>query len=206
MTSRGRIAILGAGGHAKVVIATAEAAGFEIAGVFDDRQELWGKPVMGHRVEGPLDRAKDCPCDGAVLAIGDNATRWVLAERLQFPWLTVVHPSVLVAGGVSIGEGTALFAHSVVQPDTRIGRHVIVNTGAGIDHDCEVADFAHSAPGVRLGGNVTVETGSFVGIGTAVTPGVRIGAWAIVGAGAAVTHNVAPNSTVAGVPARPLTK
>jgi sugar O-acyltransferase (sialic acid O-acetyltransferase NeuD family) len=204
--SERRIAILGAGGHAKVVIATAEAAGYQIAGVFDDRQELWGHPVMGYAVSGPLEDALDCRCDAAVLAIGDNSTRRVLAERLHLVWLTVVHPSALVDSRVSLGEGTVVFTHSVIQPDTHVGRHVIINTAATIDHDCGIGDFAHIAPGVSIGGKVTVEAGSLVGIGAAVTPGVLIGAWAVVGAGAAVTRNVDPNTTVAGVPSRPLAR
>ncbi|HEU67991.1 MAG TPA: sugar acetyltransferase, partial [Candidatus Acetothermia bacterium] len=43
-----------------------------------------------------------------------------------------------------------------------------------------------------------------VGVGASVIPGVRIGAWSVVGAGAAVIRDVAPGSTVAGVPARSL--
>ncbi|WP_262422983.1 acyltransferase [Brevundimonas denitrificans] len=42
-----------------------------------------------------------------------------------------------------------------------------------------------------------------IGLGARVLPGVRIGAWAVVGAGAVVMKDVADGQTVAGVPARP---
>jgi acetyltransferase-like isoleucine patch superfamily enzyme len=60
------------------------------------------------------------------------------------------------------------------------------------------------APGVRLGGDVEVGEGALIGIGAVVLPGKKIGAWAVVGAGAVVTKDVAPNATVVGVPARPI--
>jgi UDP-2-acetamido-3-amino-2,3-dideoxy-glucuronate N-acetyltransferase len=47
-----------------------------------------------------------------------------------------------------------------------------------------------------------VERGASLGSGVIVLGGVRIGARALVGAGAVVTRDVAPDSIVAGVPAR----
>jgi UDP-2-acetamido-3-amino-2,3-dideoxy-glucuronate N-acetyltransferase len=47
-----------------------------------------------------------------------------------------------------------------------------------------------------------VERGASLGSGSIVIGGVRIGARAIVGAGAVVTRDVRPDETVAGVPAR----
>ena len=63
---------------------------------------------------------------------------------------------------------TAVFAGVVIQPDACVGRHVIVNTGASVDHDCVISDFAHVAPGVRLAGGVTVAEGVFIGSGLAL--------------------------------------
>jgi acetyltransferase-like isoleucine patch superfamily enzyme len=57
-------------------------------------------------------------------------------------------------------------------------------------------------PGAVLGGNVQLEERAFVGIGSVVLPGVRIGAGAVVGGGAVVTRDVAPGTTVVGIPAR----
>ena len=43
---------------------------------------------------------------------------------------------------------------------------------------------------------------AWIGAGAVVMPGVKIGNAAVVGAGAVVTNDVAPNTTVVGVPAR----
>jgi acetyltransferase EpsM len=49
---------------------------------------------------------------------------------------------------------------------------------------------------------VTLERGAFLGAGAVVVPGVRIGADAVVAAGAVVLHDVPAGTTVLGVPAR----
>ncbi|MCS7300843.1 MAG: acetyltransferase, partial [Fimbriimonadales bacterium] len=90
----------------------------------------------------------------------------------------------------------------VVQPDARIGRHCIVNTAASVDHDCTIADFVHVAPGARLAGGVKVGEGVLLGVGCCVLPGIQIGAWSVVGAGAVVTEDVPDGVVVVGVPAR----
>ena len=74
-----RLYIIGAGGHGRVVSATAEAAGFDVIGFFDDRSDLAGVKIDGYPVIGPLPPA--LPRDGHfVIAIGDCATRRAVAE------------------------------------------------------------------------------------------------------------------------------
>ncbi len=41
---------------------------------------------------------------------------------------------------------------AIINADVRIGRHVIVNTAAVVDHDCRVKDFVHIAQGAVLAG------------------------------------------------------
>jgi sugar O-acyltransferase (sialic acid O-acetyltransferase NeuD family) len=193
------IVVIGAGGHGKVVVATALAAGFEVRAVIDSDSKTWGRDLLGVRVTGP-----DALSDGtaAVLAIGNNVTRRQLAHRHACRWTTVIHPNALVHPTARVGEGTVIFAGVIVQPDTIIGAHCILNTGASLDHDNTLGDFVHVAPGAHTAGNVTLEEGAFLGIGVSVIPGRRVGAWSTVGAGAAVVHDIPPNVTAVGVPAR----
>jgi acetyltransferase-like isoleucine patch superfamily enzyme len=53
-----------------------------------------------------------------------------------------------------------------------------------------------------LFGEIRVEDNVWIGSGTAILPGVRIGIGSVVGAGAVVNRDVLPDSVVAGVPAR----
>ena len=197
------VLVVGAGGHAKVVIATLRAAGRAVAGVLDDDPERRGASFLGVSVLGATERLAQHEGD-AVLAIGSNAVRRRIADA--FPdvrWTAAVHPSATVHSSVDIGAGAVVFAGAVVQPDSRIGRHAIVNTAATVDHDSAVGDFAHLAPGVHLAGAVTVGEGAFLGIGVVAVPGVAVGAWATVGAGGVVVRDLAPKVVAVGVPARP---
>jgi sugar O-acyltransferase (sialic acid O-acetyltransferase NeuD family) len=197
------LAVIGAGGHAKVVIATARAAGHHDITVHDDDPARHGERLLDAPVVGTAAAVLADPTALAVLAIGDNATRLRLARGARCRFATIVHPGAHVEPSVVVGAGTVVFAGCTIQPDTRIGAHVIVNTGATIDHDCAIGDGVHVAPGTHLAGNVTLGEGVFLGIGTVVIPGRTIGAWTRVGAGAAVVHDLPGGVTAVGVPARP---
>jgi sugar O-acyltransferase (sialic acid O-acetyltransferase NeuD family) len=195
--------VVGAGGHAKVVIATARAAGFDAIQIADDDEARWGSQLVGAPIVGPTRDVLDRADAIAVLAIGDNAARHRLGASARCSFATVVHPSAIVDPSVVLGPGTVVFAGVVIQIDSRLGAHVIVNTGASIDHDCVLGDAVHVAPGTRLAGNVTLGDGVFVGIGAAIIPGRTVGAWTQIGAGAAVTRDLPEHVTAVGVPARP---
>lgn len=197
------VAVIGAGGHAKVVISTLQTAGYVVGGVFDDDPAKWGTEILGVPVIGAIKDVVQADFAAAVIAIGDNAVRQRLAWQLSdLHWRKVVHPHAWVHPSVEIGAGSVVFAGAVVQPEVKIGKHVIINTGATVDHECIVSDFSHIAPGAHLAGRVVIEEGVFVGMGSNVIQGCRVGAWSIVGAGAVVVRNLPPHVIAVGVPAR----
>jgi sugar O-acyltransferase (sialic acid O-acetyltransferase NeuD family) len=197
------VVVVGAGGHAKVVISTLQEAGIEIAALVDDDPGKVGETLLGVRVVGlPAERLSG-GAPRAVIAVGDNPQRRAVAERFpHVEWCSVVHPRAFMHPSVRLGPGTVVFAGAIIQPDTRIGPHVIVNTGATVDHDCEIGGFVHIAPGVHLSGGVTVGEGALLGIGSCVRPGGVVGSWATVGAGAAVVGTIPDGVVAVGVPAR----
>jgi acetyltransferase-like isoleucine patch superfamily enzyme len=83
-----------------------------------------------------------------------------------------------------------------------LGEACIVNSNASVDHECQIGNGVHIAPGATLCGRVTVGDTSFIGAGSVILPRVKIGKNSIVGAGSIVTKNVPPGLTVAGNPAK----
>lgn len=195
------LALIGGGGHARVVLATLRTLGVAVAAVLDDDPGRWGTELDGVPVRGPVAENAGGFRRG-VLAVGDNRARRRLANGLELEWATVVHPRAWVDPGARLGPGTVVFAGAVIQPGASLGSHVIVNTAASIDHDCRLGDFVHVAPGCRLAGAVTVGEGALLGVGSVAVPGMEIGAWAVVGAGAAVVSDLPAGCVATGVPAR----
>jgi sugar O-acyltransferase (sialic acid O-acetyltransferase NeuD family) len=196
-----RIAVLGAGGHAAVVVATLHAMGRKVAALFDDSPTNWGSSVLGVPIRGPIAAVRDSTCTRAIIGVGDNRVRKRISQEIEIEWTTAVHPFSSVHPDVTLGPGSVVFAGGIVQAGACIGAHVILNTKASVDHHCHVGDYAHIAV-AHLGGGASIGEGVFLALGSVVLPGLHVGDWAVVGAGAVVTRNVAPSTTVVGVPAR----
>lgn len=198
-----RIAVIGAGGHAKVVIAALGAMGYSRLVVFDDDPSRHGTSVLNYEVAGSTGDLDVGDFDAGILAVGSNRVRKKLAAALRLRWLTVVHPSACAHDSARLGAGTVVMAGAVIQPDAAIGDHVIINTGATVDHDCVIENFVHIAPGTHFAGAVRAKEGAFVGIGSSAIVGVTIGAWTTVGAGSVIIRDLPDEVVAYGVPARP---
>ncbi|TMQ73045.1 MAG: acetyltransferase [Candidatus Eisenbacteria bacterium] len=204
-----RLVVWGASGHAKVVADIVRLQGdHEIIGFLDDRDpSAAGRPFCGSSVLGGRERLPALREEGVthvLFGFGDGAARLrlgVLVRDLGFALATAVHPRAVVAGDVGIGPGSVVAAGAVVGPGAVIGENVIVNTLAGIDHDCVVERGAHVCPGARLGGFVVVKETAWVGLGTTVRDRVTIGRGTVVGAGSLVLRDLPDGVVAYGTPA-----
>ena len=217
MTARIREAILWGGtGQAKVVRPILEEQGIRVVAVVDDTPEL--PPPFGDvdlfRGESGFHewrRGNPGPGYGFCVTIGNPHGRirlrihdFLSTEGLT-P-LTVVHPSAVIAKSAVVGPGAQILAGAILQPEARLGRQCIVNTKASVDHEDVLEDGVEIGPGATLCGLVHCETNAWICAGATVLPRRRIGADAVVGAGAVVTSDVDAGATVVGVPARVSTR
>ena len=205
-----KIVLWGAGGHGGVVLDTVRMQGvYEPVAFLEDEtteerpSSRSGVPVLCGREHLPRLRREGV--EGIVIAVGDEATRINLAAiavSSGFNLCTIIHPSAVICRDVRIGAGTVVFAGGIIQTGARIGRNVIINTGASVDHDCQIEDGVQLAPRAVLGGRVNVGELSFIGIGTTVKNGIEIGRNCVIGAGAVVVRDIPDHSLAYGVPAR----
>ena len=188
----GSIIIKGAGGHARVVIDCARAQGRTVECAYDPFHdgELYGIPIRRNYA------ASDFPNADALVAIGDNAVRRQVASEVRHAFTNVIHPSSTISPYATVGEGNMILHGTIIQAASRIGNHVILNTGSQVDHDCIIGDFVHIAPGAILCGGVQVGEGSLIGTGAIIIPGKKVGAWSVIGAGSVVIDNI-PDYVVA---------
>ena len=185
------------------------AGGHELVGFVDSNPAMAGRRIDGIKVLGPPDELprlrEEFDVHAAMVAIGDNGVRRAFGDRLEslgFELINAIHPSANVALNVSLGRNIAIAAGALVCAHGQIGDAVILNTGCIVDHETMIGTATHVCPGARIAGRVVVESGAFVGIGATIIQSVRIGYEARIGAGAVVIKDVAPMSTVVGVPAR----
>lgn len=206
-----KIAIVGASGHGRVVLDVLEKQGqYEVVGFADARRPVgeseMGVPILGNE-DALLALARAGEIDGYIVAIGDNAVRAQVVERIrgeapELALVSAVHPGAEVGRDVTIGAGTVVMAGVCINPCARIGDGCILNTRSSLDHDSTMGDFSSLAPGVTTGGNCTIGEGAAVGVGATLIHGVSIGEHTVIGAGATVVGSVAPYQVAYGSPAK----
>jgi sugar O-acyltransferase (sialic acid O-acetyltransferase NeuD family) len=201
--------ILGAGGHARVVANIAALMpDLEVVGVADRSTATLGQRIGRTSVVASIDDMPHWRAQGithVALALGDNKERERVmrdAEANGLAGVTLVHPAAIIEDHVTLGDGAVISAGAILITECRIGRGAIVNTGASVDHESDVGECAQISPGCRLAGRVVVGDRVFLGMAACVLPGRRIGADAVVGAGAVVIDDVPAGVTVVGAPAR----
>ena len=155
-----------------------------------------------------------------------------LAACALIPPLTGVRcrRMILTALGIEIGRGTTFGGRVRIEGSSRpghllaVGADCWINTGVLFDLGARIAigdrvsiahdvslltTLRHTGSSRRAVGDeralpVVIGDGCWLGARSTILPGVTVGAGSIVAAGAVVTHDVAPNTLVAGLPARSL--
>ena len=203
--------LLGAGGHASVVLALLRELRCDVVCVSDpallaqSTSEWHGLPV----------------CDDATVIAKYSPTHVFLANGVGFVqtpqprqgvfdtyaqkgyfFPALVHPFSWVAPDVLVEEGVQIMAGAVVQAGTQLGTNTLVNTGARIDHDCHIGPHGHIACGAILCGAVHLGSHAFIGAGSVVIQGIQLGDHCTVGAGSVVLHSHGNLHRLVGSPAR----
>ena len=95
-------------------------------------------------------------------------------KKLGFYFPCLIANNSDVSNTATLGMGCQIMNRSYIGPKCILKEDVIVNTGAIIEHECEVYDHAHLAPASCLCGNVIIYENVFIGAGGIVVQGMRV--------------------------------
>lgn len=203
--------LLAASGLAREVIALETSlARYSEMYLLDDDPTLQGRVVDGVPVIGPLSLGADEFDGDLLICAGSGAARRSIARRLAAMGVgtsaygRVIHPSVEVPPGCTVGNGCILLASVVLTASVHLHRHVVAMPNVTLTHDDVVSDYATICAGVSLGGRVTVGEAAYLGMNSSVRQDVTIGHDGVLGMGAVLLQDLPPGETWAGVPARHL--
>jgi acetyltransferase-like isoleucine patch superfamily enzyme len=121
-----------------------------------------------------------------------------------------------VVRGAEIGEDCNICDHTFIEGRVRIGNRVTLKCGVYLWDGILVEDDVFIGPAAVFTNDsrprskrypmvypkTTLSKGCSIGAGAIILPGIKIGLWAMVGAGAVVTKDVGDYAMVVGIPAR----
>lgn len=208
------IAIIGFGGHGRVVAAALQAAGHSIVAATDLEPDRYAQQPLDFEVISD-DSLKQRYSPEQVQLVCGIGSIWPCAlddprvrsietfKMMGYRFVGLRHPFCWIAPDARLAETCQIHAGAVVQPGTVVGDFAIINTRASVDHDCRVGERCHIGPGATLSGNVDIGAGCHLGPGCTVIQGIKLGKQCFVAAGATVVRDVADGQFVRGTPARP---
>lgn len=202
-----KLIFVGGGGHCKSVIDVAECAGYIILGILGRLEEV-GNKVLGYEVVGTdddmvkyVDVAEFVVTVGQIKSPDSRIRLHDMIKEVGGQLATIVSPTAHVSQYTTLGEGTVVMHHAVINADAIIGKGCIINTFANIEHDVVVGDYSHVSTGAMVNGGCVLGNGCFVGSQSVLSNGVTIGDGIIISAGAFVSQPLFEKGVYAGNPA-----
>lgn len=160
------VIVIGAGGHGKVVvdaILSNPESNVKIIGFLDDGDI---EEIAGIKKLGNISGWKKYQDKRFHIAIGNNEFREKVAKEIGAEKLiTIVHKTAYVSSMSEIGIGSYIGAMVVINPETKIGKACIVNTGSIVEHNCEIGDYAHLSYRVLVGSESKISTKTMLDMG-----------------------------------------
>ena len=203
--------ILGAGGHARVLLDIIKLQQCNIIGLVDTDSNLIGKDINGIPVIGDDKiivsyNKREVNLVNGIGGVFDTKKRaeiYFFFKKYGYSFARIFHPKAIISQDVIIGEGSQILAGAILAPGVKVGENCLINHLTCLDHDSTVDSNVIIAPGAVICGNVSIDEGAFIGAGSVCLQGITVGKNALIAAGSTVVSDVKPGKKVKGSPARP---
>ncbi|WP_342513172.1 acetyltransferase [Sporosarcina sp. FSL K6-1522] len=204
-----KIIIIGAGSLGKMTASIlADNNDYDLNNIaFLDDNIMPGQKILDFMVIGKPVDLEGIDCDGEsvdfVIGIANNKIRRIVADTFgNFNYVNVIHKTASISKYANLGYGNIILPHVSIDPDAVIENHVIINKNSTIGHNVTLRDYSQACPGTNLGGDIG--KGVFLGLGSTVLPGIRVGENSVIGAGAVVNKDIPANCVAVGIPCKPV--
>ena len=180
-----------------------------------DHSILGQQPMRAANSAVTTEAAHEGPVVGDRVRIGSGSVIYAgceLAEDVFVADLATIRENVRIGKKTIVGRGVAVENHSTV------GEYCKLETNAYITAYSTIGNRVFVAPGVVTSNDnyigrteerfkhfkgIIAEDGARLGVGCVILPGRRVGADAVIAAGAVLTVDAEPATVYKGVPARP---
>lgn len=169
-----------------------------------NNQNIYGYPIVGN-LESLSNIINKHNISGMVIGIGKNELRLKAYKNIvnivpEIEFISIVHPSAIIASDVLLPEGTVLMAGAIINADAKVGKFCILNTKSSLGHDSQMSDFSSLASNATIAGNAKIGFCSSINLSASVSQGVSIGDYSIIGAASLVLKSIDDFKIAYGVP------
>lgn len=207
-----KLLIIGAGGFGREVLQYAldiqesvQTPVWEVFGFLDDNLTALEGYDCGYGVKETISDHRVNDQYVYICAIGDVKTKLSICRSFAEKgahFINLVHPTALIGRTCAMGHGNIVCPYAALTADVRIGDYVILNQRSGCGHDAVLGDGCTLSAFCDVTGFATLGEGVFMGSHAVICPGVKVGAYAKIGAGSIVLRHVKDDTLVFGVPAK----
>lgn len=122
-------------------------------------------------------------------------------EQKGAEFTSLISPKAIITPHSEIGNGCAIMTGAIINR-AKLGAHVIVNSGAIVEHDCIIGDNTFIGPGAVIGGFTEIGQNCFIGLGARVGNGIKIADNVSIAMGAIVNRSLTEPGIYHGNPIR----
>ena len=116
-------------------------------------------------------------------------------SNLGYQFSGVIADSAIISSKATVASCAQVLAGAIVQVGCVIGANSIINTGAIIEHDTLIEANVHMAPKTLVCGTSKIGQACFVGAGATIINNINVGEHSVIAAGTCIVKNM-PSHTL----------